>query len=228
MRLSTGLAVCLAIPGAISGLLSAQEAGPKNGRSVAAVEDDYSHPKFLPDGTGFVFDSTRVDPEPEEVYTIRLDGTGLEQITHDSSVDTYASVSPDGSRLLWRRVLPSGGSAAAGRNSEVFVSRRDGSAPVNLSRHAAFDGYPGWFPDARRIVFASNRTQDPARRGDFGLYAMDVDGSNVVRLTEPPPGAADVRPSLSPDGRFVAYNRDWPDGSATIHVLELPVGSDSP
>jgi len=204
-------------------VMDADGSSPRN-LTRNAAED--SHPQFLPDGEGLVFDSLRADPEAEELYTLRLDGTGLRRITHDSSVDTYASVSPDGSHLLWRRLLPTGGSGVTGRNSEVFVSRRDGSKPVNVSRHPAFDGYPGWFPDGRRIVFSSNRTEDPAGQGDSALYAMDVDGSKLVKLTEPPSGAADVRPSVSPDGRYVAFNRDWPDGAATSHVLDLAASED--
>jgi TolB protein len=200
-------------------LMGADGSAPRN-LTRNPAED--SHPKFLPGGRGFVFDSLRDDAAAEELYTLELDGSGLRRITHEAAVDTYASVSPDGSRLLWRRMLATGGSSAGGRNSEIFVSARDGSSPVNVSNHPAFDGYPAWTPDGRRIVFASNRVDDPARQGAFAVYAMDADGSNLVRLTDPPESASDVRPSVSPDGRRVAFNRDWPDGAATIHVIELP------
>ena len=44
-----------------------------------------------------------------------------------------------------------------------------------------------------RIVFASNRD------GDWDIYSMDVNGDNVVQLTDHP--ALDDHPACSPDGR---------------------------
>ncbi len=48
-----------------------------------------------------------------------------------------------------------------------------------------------------RIVFASNRD------GDWDIYSMDVNGDNVVQLTDHP--AADEYPAFSPDGRRIAF-----------------------
>ena len=48
-----------------------------------------------------------------------------------------------------------------------------------------------------RIVFASNRD------GDWDIYSMDVNGNNVVQLTDHP--AIDHYPACSPDGRRIAF-----------------------
>jgi Tol biopolymer transport system component len=50
-----------------------------------------------------------------------------------------------------------------------------------------------------KIVFASNRD------GDYDIYSMDPDGSNVVQLTDAP--GIDINPAISPDGTRIAYNR---------------------
>ena len=42
-----------------------------------------------------------------------------------------------------------------------------------------------------RIAFASDRD------GDYDIYAMDPDGSNVVQLTNTP--GPDINPAISPD-----------------------------
>jgi len=50
----------------------------------------------------------------------------------------------------------------------------------------------------------------------------DSDGDDVTELTHSSDGVTDIDPQLSPDGRLVAFERDYPDGSADIVV----VGSD--
>ncbi len=52
----------------------------------------------------------------------------------------------------------------------------------------------------QRIVFASNRD------GDWDIYSMDVNGNNLVQLTDHP--ASDEYPACSPDGRRIAFTSD--------------------
>ena len=52
-----------------------------------------------------------------------------------------------------------------------------------------------------RIVFASNH--DGNWNGNWDIYSMDVDGNNLVQLTDHP--GADNHPSGSPDGRRIAF-----------------------
>ena len=54
----------------------------------------------------------------------------------------------------------------------------DGSGVTRLTYNDAFDGYPAWSPDGRRIAF------DSQRDGNREIYVMDADGSGVTRLTD--------------------------------------------
>ena len=51
-----------------------------------------------------------------------------------------------------------------------------------------------------RIVFASNRD------GDWDIYSMDLNGNNLLQLTDHP--ASDGAPACSPDGRRIAFRSD--------------------
>ena len=51
-----------------------------------------------------------------------------------------------------------------------------------------------------RIVFASNRD------GDWDIYSMDVNGENLLQLTDHP--ASDEYPACSPDGRRIAFTSE--------------------
>jgi dipeptidyl aminopeptidase/acylaminoacyl peptidase len=62
-----------------------------------------------------------------------------------------------------------------------------------------------------RIAFAS------LRDGNYELYSMQPDATDVTRLTRNP--AADIHPAWSPDGRRIAFASDRA-GNPDIHVLE--------
>ncbi len=202
-------------------LMNRDGSGQRNITNNAAED---SHPKWSADGLRIIFDSTRVDAKSEEVFEMRADGSDLIRRTEYADWDSYASLSPDGSRILWRRVTPTGGRSASGRNSEVFVMRRDGTGPLNITKHSAFDGYPAWSADGAWVYFASNR--DGKTFEEFNIYRMRADGSELQRLTETIAGVEQVRPMPSPDGRRIVFNRDWPDGRVEIHILEMKARSD--
>lgn len=199
-------------------VMNADGSGQRN-LSLNGFED--SHPKWSPDGSRIIFDSARDDPAntSTEIYIMDGDGSHQTRLTNHDNWDSYASLSPDGRRILWRRVTSSGGDTPSGRNSEIFIMDRDGGDVRNLSSHGAFDGYPAWSPDGRRIFFSSNR--DGAAFEDFNIYAMSPDGTGVRRLTQTIPGVEQVRPMPLPDGKTLVFNRDWPGGRIEIHVLEI-------
>lgn len=180
------------------------------------------HPKWAPDGESIVFNRD-VAENNAEIFEVNLDGTGLKRLTDRPDWDTYPSISPDGKYLLWRAVTPEGGASESGRNSEVFIANRDGSGARNISNHSAFDGYPAWLPGGEGVVFASNRNGES--RFDFNLYVVRPDGSAVTKLTETLPGVLQVRPTVAPDGRAVAFNRDFrngqPDEATWIYVARF-------
>jgi Tol biopolymer transport system component len=61
-----------------------------------------------------------------------------------------------------------------------------------------------------RIVFQSDRD------GDWDIYVMNIDGSNLVQLTDDP--AADEYPVWSPDGTQIAFYSDR-DGNCNIYLM---------
>ena len=201
-----------------------------DGSGVTQLTDDPGHDGhqgFSPDGSTIIFNSQRDDDGSGEtvnyeIYEMNRDGTNVRRLTDFPGWDTYPSISPDGARIVWRRVLPTGGNSESGRNSEIFVMNRDGSSPLNLTNDPAFDGYPAWSPDGSKIVFASNRAGQT--EGNFHIYIMDADGSGVVRVLDNDASVEDARPQWSPDGSKIVFNRQYVADESSIDVLifELP------
>lgn len=81
--------------------------------------------------------------------------------------------SPDGQ---WIAFASNGIGPALGGPNEIYVMKADGSAPANLSQHAAEDFDPRWTPDGQHLVFAS------LRGGTSLLYRVPVGGGDAVPL----------------------------------------------
>jgi TolB protein len=206
-----------------------------DGSDVRQLTDhpgDDSHPHWSADGSRIMFNSARTTPNLEadwlsqwhEIFSMETDGTDLRQHTRNKAVCTYPSFSPDGTRIVYRKITNTAGFAwdlsSRPRNSEVFVASADGSNETNVSNNAAFDGWPMWSPDGERIVFASNRA-GPANVGQ--LYIVDVDGANLRQITGGPWSYA--QPAWLHDGsKILAYQNQE---TATFEfgdvvVIDLP------
>jgi Tol biopolymer transport system component len=87
--------------------------------------------------------------------------------------------------------------------ADVWVMRSDGSERRNLSAdRSGNEGVAAFSPDASKLVFRS------ARGGNFDLYLMNRDGSNITQLTTD--AARDNFPVFAPNGAAIAFssNRD--------------------
>jgi dipeptidyl aminopeptidase/acylaminoacyl peptidase len=105
---------------------------------------------------------------PSAIYYVDV-ATRQVKLVIEGGVNTYPSLSPDGTHLLFRRMIGE-------MNSEVFVANRDGTDQRNRTNHPAFDGWPEWSPDGSRIAFASNRNSN------YQIFVMKADGSDVKRV----------------------------------------------
>jgi TolB protein len=138
-----------------------------------------------------------------DLATIRPDGTDLRRITRGGG-HTYASFSPDGMSILYRR--------QQGEASQIFVMNADGSDDRNLSGTETVDGWPAWSPDGKRVVFSRHR-----ERG-FQIFVMNRDGSGVRQLTDAT--GEFVNPRWSPDGKRILCGRRL--GGISLAVFDAP------
>jgi Tol biopolymer transport system component len=77
----------------------------------------------------------------------------------------------------------------------------DGSNKRQVTQNGKANFGPYFFPDGKRIIFASNM-HDPRGR-DFDLYKINVDGSGLERITYN--DSFDGFPMFSPDGKKLVF-----------------------
>ncbi|HYJ53006.1 MAG TPA: amidohydrolase family protein [Allosphingosinicella sp.] len=106
----------------------------------------------------------------------------------------FASVSPDGSRILFETL------------GRLYIRDAAGGAPRPLTaQDGDFQLFPSWSRDGSRIVFVS---WNDTRLGE--IRTVSADGSNVRTITQNPGHYR--RPRFSPDGQIVVYEASGSQG----------------
>ena len=174
-----------------------------DGKGLNHVVGEASQPAFSPDGQKIIFHSWRQDRLGLQVVNAE-GGEMADAITGTHIEDSAPSWSRDGAKIAFAS------NKAGDRKWRIYVSWLVGTGePVELRLGES----PDWSPEGDRIVY---RGCD--ERGDnCGLYIMDENGANPIRLTTDP---SDSAPAWSPDGGRVAF-MSARDGNWEIYVVDL-------
>lgn len=133
--------------------------------------------------------------------------------------------SPDGKSMI--------GNAKLGSDTVhyVYTVNIDGTDIVKIN-DTGEDACSYYFPDGKKIIYTSTRDNLDMAKGTWSdplnypqgaeLYICDLDGGNVIRLTDNEYYDAEV--SVSPDGQWILYTRQI-DGSLDLWKMR-PDGSE--
>ncbi|HEU4625158.1 MAG TPA: hypothetical protein VFS52_10370 [Steroidobacteraceae bacterium] len=176
---------------------------------------DYD-PSFSPDGQWIVFTSERdgAGSGQADIWRVHPDGTGLERLTNDTSMEDAGVLSPDGKKLAY--VSTKGGARTANIWVMDLTTHRaknltgDGKSAPPPTMNGNFR--PAWSPDGQWIAFTSDRGESwSGAEGGAGaghwqptsLYIMRADGSGLRRLTTVAPAETVGSPKWSADGKKI-------------------------
>jgi len=129
------------------------------GTEFAITDDEFADdgPEFSTDGASIYFNSERGSDEPghAQLFRVRTDATGLEQLTHDERVNWFPHPSPVDETIVYVS-FPSG---TLGHPADVDVHLRllDPSGGIR-DLASVFGGQgtmnvPSWSPDGRGIAY---------------------------------------------------------------------------
>jgi Tol biopolymer transport system component len=150
------------------------------------------------DGRHLVLTQRR-DGNDLEIYTMAPDGSGIRQLTNNSTGDLQPTWTPDGKRIAFVRTRTGG-------HVDIWTMRAEGGDGRLVARNGVA---PSWTADGNRIVFF-RYIPPPYPPGSrmawtpYSVFSVSADGGDERLVVEEAYMAAP-----SPDGRNLAFLR-WP------------------
>jgi TolB protein len=166
-----------------------------------------------------------------DIYTMDGNGKHVRRLTNELGYDGGPFWSYDGKQIVYRAYHPKTEKEKSDylrllqqnlirpTTLEIWVMNADGSNKRQVTSNGKANFAPYFFPDGKRIIFASNMA-DPKGR-DFDLYKINVDGSGLERITFN--NTFDGFPMFSPDGKklvFASNRNDRKQGETNIFIAD--------
>jgi TolB protein len=164
-----------------------------------------------PNGRKITFTSMR--DGDLDIYTMDLNGKNVRRLTNQIGYDGGPFWSYDSQWIVFRAHHPKTEKDIADYMGllkenlirptalEIWVMKADGSNKRQITNNGKANFAPYFFPDGKRVIFASN-VADPRGR-DFDLYSVNIDGTGLERITFNP--TFDGFPMFSPDGKKIVF-----------------------
>ena len=159
-------------------------------------------PRFSPDGSRIVFNRYITDPGRSALFTVRVDGGGLKQLTPWGNGAGDADYSPDGKKLVFEAYPNTPNNFHKECFGEIYTVDSDGQHLTNIAdnRCQAGSADPVWSPNGKKILFGEAN----AFSGGFGfdLATMNPDGTDRHFIL-PNPNTNDDKEQHHPDWESV-------------------------
>lgn len=152
---------------AVSGICLMTSKGEHVQWLVKSSTDVNGEPVFSPNGKRIAFYRNTEDAN-SGIYSMRPDGTHVNQLTSNAEGDYDPDWSPDGSQLIFSRV--------SGADNLLFMMNANGTNETQYSPGGVKDYDPAWSPDGTMIAFV---------RGAFPyqIYVEPAAGGAAVPIT---------------------------------------------
>ena len=167
-------------------------------------------PVVSPDGSRIAYTDYR-NGRPE-LWVMNADGSGQSFLSQDAATYPAASWSPDGAQVAAVYWDGTG-------TQQIVLVPVDGSHEIDVTlepRSTVITSAPSWTPDSSSLYFTAYLSNS-----DRELYSMLSNGKSLQQLTHN--NVDDADPAVSPDGRFVAFDRG-PAGQQQLFVMGVGGG----
>lgn len=185
-------------------------------RQLTFLTDDSAYaPEVSPNNTHIVFYAIHdgvSPPHSHNLWIAERDGSNPTQITSRISGAWDPVWSPDGTQIMF--------ASAEDDLPQLFIINADGSDARQVTDTPGVRGRNDWAPNGLLTTYIGFAW-------DRDIYSFDINGGNLVQLTD---GLNNLAPSFSPDGNWITFMsyRDHPrqDLGCEIYIMRVD-GSDS-
>jgi TolB protein len=144
-----------------------------------------------------------------ELFTSKTDGSDLRQLTDNGNYNAEATLSPDGTRLIF--------TSTRDGDLELYTMKVDGTDVRRLTHRIGYDGGAFYSPDGSQIVWRAWYPEAAADSADYlrllgqrmvrpsrmELWIANTDGSDAHRITDL--GGANFAPYFTRDGKRIIF-----------------------
>lgn len=145
-----------------------------------------------------------------DIYAAGADGADVTPIFRTPGYDAEATLSPDGSRIVF--------TSTRDGDLDIYSMSVDGSDVRRLTTTVGYDGGPFFSHDGRMIVYRSLHPETPAELADYQallaqnmvrpsrmeVWVMNADGSEQRQVTQL--GGANFAPFFHPDDQRIIFS----------------------
>jgi Tol biopolymer transport system component len=149
-----------------------------------------------------------------EIYTSKLDGSDLKQLTNNGHYNAETTLSPDGKTLIF--------TSTKDGDIELYTMNVDGTNVKRITNRVGYDGGAWFSPDGKQIVWRAAYPKTAADTADYlrllkeklvrpartEVFVANADGSNARQVTDL--GGANFAPIFSPDMKKIIFSSNFP------------------
>lgn len=145
-----------------------------------------------------------------DIFSVKIDGQGMQRLTATPGYDAEATISPDGKTIVWTSIRDG--------DLDIYAMNLDGTNVRRLTDALGYDGGPFFSPDSKRIVYRAQHPKTPeeieqykallaqglVEPGQLEIFVMNSDGSNKRQITDN--GASNFSPFFHSDGTRIIFS----------------------
>ncbi|MEQ1512072.1 MAG: winged helix-turn-helix domain-containing protein [Lysobacteraceae bacterium] len=186
---------------------------------IASSPQREEWPSLSPDASQVVYVLNREDLQAAQLVVQTSSAVPPKPLTEmvEGRWDAFPAWSPNGRDIAFMR--------ATEASCELMMIPATGGAPRGLG-DCIDDSMPvSWFPDGKSLISSGRLGDDSTQSGGSALYRMSIDDGRWSPIAyERADEDIDVRPMVSPDGRWIAFQRNISLGD----VWRIPVAGGKP
>lgn len=168
-----------------------------NSTEVYKQSGKASSPIWAPDGT--IFMTLHVSDQNSDIFQFKMDGRigdkkaptlkKIRQLTHNSSIETEPTISPDNSMMAYVSDQTS--------EPQIYLMNLRTKKYSRVTRKGGYNVSPSFSPNGRYLAYRS------IREGISAVYRYELASKKEIKLT--PNSIIAEEPTWSPDGSLVVF-----------------------